>query len=106
MTLIAVRLGTKITEAVKGKLSLRARIIQAGGAKKFFKKSFTVKEEEELLKTCKCSISTTAGPIAGLLFLSTHKIAFCSKKTIKFSSPKGELLRFNYKVNPPLQKNK
>lgn len=103
MILIAVRMDSKITEAVKGKLSFRARIFQAGGAKKFFRKSFTVKEGEELLKTCKCNISTTAGPIAGLLFLSTHKIAFCSEKLIKFSSPNGELFRFYYKVNPRLQ---
>ncbi|KAF3455963.1 hypothetical protein FNV43_RR00606 [Rhamnella rubrinervis] len=101
-----VKLGSKITEAVKGKLSLRARIIRAGGAKKFFHKSFNVKEEEELLKTCKCSISTTAGPIAGLFFLSSRRIAFCSEKTIKFSSPKGELLRIYYKVVIPLKRIK
>ncbi|XP_015886809.2 GEM-like protein 4 isoform X2 [Ziziphus jujuba] len=101
-----VRFGSKITEAVKGRLSMRARIIQVGGAKKFFRKSFTIREGEELLKTCKCNISTTAGPISGLLFISTHKVAFCSEKPIKFSSPKGDFLRAYYKVVIPIKRIK
>lgn len=94
----AVRLGPKITEIVKGKLSLGARIIQVGGMSKVFKKLFSVGEEERLLKTCQCYLSTTAGPIAGLLFISTEKVAFCSERSIKISSPNGELSRIHYKV--------
>ncbi|PNY07406.1 hypothetical protein L195_g003902 [Trifolium pratense] len=68
-----VKLGPKITDMVKGKLRLGARILQ-------------------------CYLSTTSGPIAGLLFISTHKVAFCSEKSIKISSPKGEFLRAHYKT--------
>ncbi|KAK4841488.1 hypothetical protein QYF36_005366 [Acer negundo] len=99
-----VRLGAKITEIVKGKLSLGARILQVGGMNKVFKKLFNVEEGERLLKTCQCYLSTTAGPIVGLLFISTVKIAFCSERSIKLSSPNKDLLRIHYKVLIPVEK--
>ncbi|PON68194.1 GRAM domain containing protein [Parasponia andersonii] len=101
-----VRLGPKITETVKGKLSLGARILQVGGVEKIFKQLFSAREGEKLLKASQCYLSTTAGPIAGLLFISTDKIAFCSEKSIKFSSPNGELIRARYKVVIPVNKIK
>ncbi|KAK9191390.1 hypothetical protein WN943_020002 [Citrus x changshan-huyou] len=101
-----VRLGPKITETVKGKLSLGAKILQVGGLEKIFKQLFAVKEEEKLLKACQCYLSTTAGPIAGLLFISTDKVAFCSERSLKFYSSKGELIRVHYKVLIPLGKIK
>ncbi|MBA0613975.1 hypothetical protein Godav_014320 [Gossypium davidsonii] len=69
-----VRLGPKISETVKGKLSLGARILQVGGLEKIFKQLFSFKEGEKLLKACQCYLSTTAGPIAGLLFISSEKV--------------------------------
>jgi hypothetical protein len=77
---------------------LGARIIQVGGVKKVFRQLFGVSEGERLLKVCQCYLSTTAGPIAGLLFTSTEKIAFCSERSIKLSSPEGKLTRIHYKV--------
>ncbi|KAJ9691670.1 hypothetical protein PVL29_013760 [Vitis rotundifolia] len=99
-----VRLAPRIFETVKGKLSLGARILQQGGMKRIFKQLFGVREGEKLLKASQCYLSTTAGPIAGLLFLSTQRVAFCSERSIKCSSPNGELIRFHYKVSIPLGK--
>lgn len=99
---VAVRLGQKIRETVKGKLNLGAKILQVGGLRKVYKQLFSVREGEKLLKACQCHLSTTTGPLAGLLFISTHKLAFCSDKSLKFSSPTGELLRFHYKVVIPV----
>ncbi|KAF5747396.1 hypothetical protein HS088_TW05G00117 [Tripterygium wilfordii] len=101
-----VRLAPKITETVKGKLSLGARILQVGGMKKIFRKLFNVKDGEKLLKASQCYLSTTAGPIAGLLFISTDKIAFSSERLIKFSTPNGESIRLHYKVVIPVAKIK
>ncbi|XP_059633298.1 GEM-like protein 4 [Cornus florida] len=101
-----VRLGPKITETVKGKLRLGARIIQVGGLEKVFKKNFSVREGEKLLKASQCYLSTTAGPIAGTLFISTEQIGFRSEKSIQVSSPNGELVRIHYKVLIPLSKIK
>ncbi|KAI5401794.1 hypothetical protein KIW84_066315 [Lathyrus oleraceus] len=99
-----VRLGPKITDTVKGKLRLGARILQVGGVEKVFKQLFSVKDEEKLLKASHCYLSTTSGPIAGLLFISTHKVAFCSDKSIKTTSPKGDIIRVQYKVCIPHEK--
>ncbi|CAL5430143.1 unnamed protein product [Camellia sinensis] len=99
-----VRLGPKITEIVKGKLSLGSKIIRAGGVEKIFKPHFSIREGEKLLKASKCYLSTTAGPIAGLLFISTDKVAFCSDRSTKLSSPTGEFVRIRYKVLIPVGK--
>lgn len=93
-----MRLGLKFSETVKGKLSLGARILQLGGIRRVFRQNFGVKEGEKLLKVSQCYLSTTAGPIAGLLFISNQRVAFCSERSIKFSAPNGELIRIHYKV--------
>ncbi|XP_050232185.1 GEM-like protein 7 [Mercurialis annua] len=101
-----VKLGAKITETLKGKLSLGAKILKVGGVKKIFRQFFTVREGERLLKACQCYLSTTAGPIAGLLFISSEKIAFCSERSIKLSTPEGKIVRIHYKAVIPLNKIK
>ncbi|KAL2939018.1 GEM-like protein 4 [Bienertia sinuspersici] len=94
-----------LKEQVKGKLSLGAKLLRVGSMKKVFNHIFSLSEGEQLLKTSECCLSTTAGPIAGLLFISSDKLAFCSHTPIiKLSSPTGELLRFHYKVVIPLTK--
>ncbi|GAV72627.1 GRAM domain-containing protein [Cephalotus follicularis] len=97
-----VWLGPKVTELLTGKLIMGARILQVGGVEKIFKQSFSVSGGEKLLKISQ--LSTTAGPIAGLLFISTDKVAFRNERSIKVSSPNGELLNFHYKVLIPLTK--
>lgn len=100
-----MRLGSNISETVKGKFSLGAKILQVGGVDKIFKQLFRVEEEETLLKVSQCYLSTTAGPIAGLLFISTYKVAFCSERSIKFTSANGKSFRIHYKVTQKENKN-
>ncbi|XP_058754944.1 putative GEM-like protein 8 [Vicia villosa] len=75
----SARLGTNISETIKRKLSLGARILQVGGEEKMFMKYFSVIEGERLLKVCHCYLSTTSGPLAGLLFISTEKVVIPAK---------------------------
>jgi len=96
---ISVRLGPTISETVMGKLSLGAEILQVGGVKKVFNHFFTVRKDEKLLKASQCYLSTTSGPLAGLLFISTDKVCFCSERSIKVFSSKGQMCRVRYKVN-------
>lgn len=91
-------MGPNISETVLAKLSLGAKILQGGGVDKLFKQTFSVGAREKLLKVCQCYLSTAAGPIAGLLFISTEKIAFCSDRPLTFSNPKEPLIRTHYKV--------
>ncbi|KAI3787339.1 hypothetical protein L1987_41742 [Smallanthus sonchifolius] len=99
-----VSLGPKFIEIMKHKLSYGAKIIQFGSQDKFFRKNFSTKEKEELLQASQCYLYTTAGAIAGFLFVSTERVAFCSHKSIKTYSTTGKLLKFQYKVSIPLEK--
>ncbi|KAG0477762.1 hypothetical protein HPP92_012481 [Vanilla planifolia] len=66
----------------------------------------TVKGREKLLNAFQCYLSTTAGPIAGALFISTKKIAFHSDRSIKLTSAREEIARIPYKVVIPLRRMK
>ncbi|XP_043716734.1 putative GEM-like protein 8 isoform X1 [Telopea speciosissima] len=101
-----VRLGPKVSATVKGKLRLGARFLQKGGVEKLFKQIFSVREGEKLLNASQCYLSTTAGPIAGILFISTENVAFCSERSVTFTLPTQELIRTPYKVMIPLTKIK
>ncbi|XP_057526789.1 GEM-like protein 4 [Amaranthus tricolor] len=90
---------TTMNKLVKQKFSF------LGGAEKIFRRIFNVREGEQLVRASYCCLSTTAGPIAGRLFISTEKLSFCSDRAIaKVSSPSGEPLRFHYKIVIPLRK--
>ncbi|PKA45873.1 GEM-like protein 6 [Apostasia shenzhenica] len=102
----AVSTGPKITETVKGKLSLGTRVLNSGGLEGVFRRTFTICEEEKLVKASQCYLSTTAGPIAGVLFVSTEKIAFRSERSIPVASSEGDLTKVPYKVLIPLSKVK
>ncbi|GLT62565.1 hypothetical protein SLA2020_351910 [Shorea laevis] len=99
-----VKLGPKLSETVKGKLSLGARVIRQGGRENIFRQVFGMIEGEQMLKASQCYLSTTAGPIAGLLFVSTEKVAFCSERSITIPSPDGHLITTPYKVLIPVRK--
>ncbi|XP_021750607.1 GEM-like protein 4 [Chenopodium quinoa] len=89
-----------MNKLVKGKLSF------VGGVDRVFKRIFSVREGEKLLRASHCSLYTTAGPIAGRLFISTEKLAFCSDRPIAkvSSTTTGEPLWFHYKIMIPLRK--
>nr|CAB3447329.1 unnamed protein product [Digitaria exilis] len=101
-----VTLGPKLADTVKGKLKLGAKIIQAGGVEKMFRQWFSVDKNEKLLRYSQCYLSTTAGPIAGLLFVSTARVAFRSDRSLAVSSSRGDTARVPYKVTIPLRKVK
>ncbi|CAL0310873.1 unnamed protein product [Lupinus luteus] len=98
-SVISGRLAPKISETVKGKLSLGAQILKAGGLERVFKHFLASKDRESLLKVSQCYLSTTSGPLAGFLFISTHKVAFCTERSIKVFNGKGQMCRIRYKVS-------
>ena len=103
----AVTLGPKLSETVKGKLSLGARILQAGGLERAFRHAFPAERGERLVKAHQCYLYTTGGPIAGMLFVSTRRIAFRSDRSLAVTSPAGDVVaRVPYKVVVPLRRIK
>ncbi|KAG0477757.1 hypothetical protein HPP92_012476 [Vanilla planifolia] len=69
---------------------------------KLTRKQIAMREESRIM----CFLSTTAGPIAGLLFISTRRIAFHSDRSIKLTSTNKETARIPYKVVIPLKRMK
>nr|GEV19753.1 hypothetical protein [Tanacetum cinerariifolium] len=94
--------GPKIIDIVKHKLSY----LPLGREGKTFRKTFSTTDSEKLLNASRCYLYTTAGPIAGILFVSTERVGFCSDRSLKIYSTTGELLKFQYKVSIPLSKIK
>ncbi|KAG5128675.1 hypothetical protein JHK82_029510 [Glycine max] len=63
-------------------------------------------EGERLLKVSQCYLSTTSGPLAGLLFISTDRVAFCSERSMKVVIPLKKINCVNQSENvqKPTQK--
>ncbi|RLN42312.1 hypothetical protein C2845_PM01G38970 [Panicum miliaceum] len=99
-------LGPKFSETIKGKVSFGAKVLQAGSIDKVFREYFVVEKDEKLLKAFQCYLSTTAGPIAGMLFISTEKIAFHSDRPLSIACSKGGKTRVPYKVLIPAKRIK
>lgn len=95
---MAVKMGPNFSETVKGKLSVGAKIIKKGGRENIFRDMFGLIDGEKVLKASQCYLSTTAGPIAGILFISTEKVCFCSERSIKLHSSSGGIAKIPYKV--------
>lgn len=97
-----MKLGESMYETVWGKVSLGTKIVAEGGVEKIFKSSFSVGPTEKLLKTSACYLSTSSFPVAGLLFISTEKVAFRSDRPLSFTSFQGKHASSYYRVVIPL----
>ncbi|KAJ3704945.1 hypothetical protein LUZ61_008650 [Rhynchospora tenuis] len=71
-------------DAAMGRIAQGAKVIAEGGHEKIFRQTFNVGPEEQLRKAYACYLSTSAGPVMGILYLSTAKIAFCSDSPLSY----------------------
>ncbi|KAM3307443.1 GEM-like protein 5 [Capsicum chacoense] len=97
-----LRTGPSVTEAAWGKLNLTAKALTEGGFEPLYKQIFSTDPNEQLKKTFACYLSTTTGPVAGTLYLSSTKVAFCSDRPLSFKAPSGQEAWSYYKVAIPL----
>lgn len=98
---VVVKTKSLIGEELKRKLRIGASsVLQLGGSKRVFKKVFGCREGEKIGKVFRCFLSTTAGPIQGILSVSNENLSFCSSKLIKIQPARGEgeVVRIRYKV--------
>lgn len=106
MFLLTEGLGPKLIETVKHKLSYGSKLLPFGREGKIFRRGFNTRDGEKLFYASRCSIYTTAGAIAGILFISTERVGFCSERSVKTYSTALEVIKFQYKVSIPLEKIK
>ncbi|KAF2288353.1 hypothetical protein GH714_006972 [Hevea brasiliensis] len=96
--------GPSVSETAWGKVNLTAKAITEGGFESLFKQVFETHLNEKLKKTFACYLSTSTGPVAGTLYLSTARVAFCSDRPLSFMAPSGQETWCYYKVMIPLNK--
>lgn len=94
----AVKTGPSVSEAAWGKVNLTAKAITEGGFESLFKQIFQTHPQEKLKNTFACYLSTSTGPVAGTLYLSTARLAFCSDRPLFFTAPSGQEAWSYYKV--------
>ncbi|KAJ7965778.1 GLABRA2 expression modulator-like [Quillaja saponaria] len=96
-----LKTGPSFADAAVGRLAQGTKVLAEGGYEKLFRQTFETAPEEKLLKTYACYLSTSAGPVMGILYLSTEKLAFCSDNPLSYKA--GEQTEWSYyKVLIPL----
>ncbi|KAF8660805.1 hypothetical protein HU200_057392 [Digitaria exilis] len=93
--------GPSFAEAAMGRLAQGTKVLAEGGYEKIFKQTFEVLPDEQLKICYACYLSTSAGPVMGVLYISTAKIAFCSDNPLSYKA--GNKTEWSYyKVVIPL----
>ncbi|GMI78447.1 FH interacting protein 1 [Hibiscus trionum] len=96
-----LKTGPSFADAAVGRIAQGTKVLAEGGYEKIFRTTFETVPDEQLLKTYACYLSTSAGPVLGVLYLSTQKVAFCSDSPLSYQA--GAQTQWSYyKVVIPL----
>ncbi|KAJ3673719.1 hypothetical protein LUZ60_005711 [Juncus effusus] len=97
-----LKTGPSIGDAAMGRIAHTTKVITEGGYEKIFQQTFAASAPDEKFKRAfACYLSTSAGPVMGVLYVSTHKLAFCSDSPLSYKE--GEKTEWSYyKVMIPL----
>lgn len=100
-----LKTGPSLADAAVGRIAQGTKVLAEGGYEKVFRQTFETVPEEKLLKSYACYLSTSAGPVMGILYLSTAKLAFCSDNPLSYKA--GDETQWSYyKVVIPLHQLK
>lgn len=75
-----------IADAALGRIAQGTKVLAEGGYDKIFRQTFEADPEEQLRNSFACYLSTSAGPVMGVLYLSTAKLAFCSDNPLPYKN--------------------
>ncbi|KAL0461393.1 UNVERIFIED_CONTAM: GLABRA2 expression modulator [Sesamum latifolium] len=94
-----------LADAALGRIAQGTKVLAEGGYEKIFRQTFETVPEEKLINSFACYLSTSAGPVMGVLYVSTAKLAFCSDNPLSYQS--GDKTEWSYyKVVIPLHQLK
>ncbi|KAI7736373.1 hypothetical protein M8C21_023678 [Ambrosia artemisiifolia] len=100
-----LKTGPSIADTAVGRIAQGTKVLAEGGYENIFRTTFQTVPEERLLKSYACFLSTSAGPVMGLLYISTAKLAFCSDNPLPYKV--GDEKKWSYyKVIIPLHQLK
>jgi GRAM domain len=83
-SLKTVKTGPSIGDAAMGRIAHTTKVIAEGGYDKIFQQTFDTPPEEKLKKAFACYLSTSAGPVMGVLYISNAKLAFSSDSPLSY----------------------
>lgn len=89
-----VKTGPSLADAAVGRIAQGTKVLAEGGYEKIFQQNFETVPGEQLQKTYACYLSTSAGPVMGILYLSTSKLAFCSDSPLSYKT--GDQTEWSY----------
>lgn len=69
-----------------GRIAQGTKVLAEGGYEKIFQQTFDTVPGERLLNSFACYLSTSAGPVMGILYISNEKVAYCSDNPISYKS--------------------
>lgn len=81
---ITVKTGPSVVDAAMGRIAQGTKVLAEGGYEKIFQQTFDTVPGENLQNSFACYLSTSAGPVMGMLYLSTAKLAFCSDSPLSY----------------------
>lgn len=87
-----------MTEAAMGRIAQGTKVLAEGGYEKIFLNTFETVPDEQLRNSYACYLSTSAGPVMGVLYISTAKIAYSSDNPISYKTDNKTEWSY-YKVN-------
>uniref|UniRef100_A0A0D9X1L5 GRAM domain-containing protein n=1 Tax=Leersia perrieri TaxID=77586 RepID=A0A0D9X1L5_9ORYZ len=97
-----LKTGPSIADTAMGRIAQISKVIAEGGYDKVFHQSFECLPDEKLKKAYACYLSTSHGPIMGVLYISTVKIAFCSDSPVAYVTEDNKTQSSIYKVVVPI----
>ncbi|KAF5451485.1 hypothetical protein F2P56_026591 [Juglans regia] len=92
-------------DAALGRIAQGTKVLAEGGYEKIFRQTFETVPEEQLQDSYACYLSTSAGPVIGVLYLSSAKLAFCSDNPLSYKV-NGQTEWSYYEVVIPLHQLK
>lgn len=95
-----VRTAPSFADAAMGRIAQSTKVLAEGGYEKIFRQTFETDPEEELLNSFACYLSTSAGPVMGVLYVSTAKLAYSSDNPLSYKND-GQTQWSYYKVITP-----
>jgi hypothetical protein len=98
----AVRTAPSITEAAVGRIAQGTKVLAEGGHDRIFRQAFSAPPDEQLRKSYACYLSTSAGPVMGVMYLSTARVAFCSDTPLSYQAAGGDSTEWSYYKVPAL----
>ncbi|KAG9138518.1 hypothetical protein Leryth_012788, partial [Lithospermum erythrorhizon] len=80
-----LKTGPSFADAALGRIAQGTKVLAEGGYEKIFHQTFETAPAEKLQDAFACYLSTSVGPVMGVLYVSTEKLAYCSDNPLSYN---------------------